>query len=158
MKATFIAITVAAAIAQFISAELTDPTNSPSNHSGRAIVYTLTEAQAARAQARVDMLSSVPHTKVNTEEISKLMEGGTSPLKGFEGCTEDQKYFIFQAFLQVRKIFEPVVKRWKDYPIDWTSAAALEFFGPPVDTRKYRKTVRCKFKASCESFRWKLYA
>lgn len=62
---------------------------------------------------------------------------------GYEGCSSDQMKKIEQAGNDLLKLAYAAVPYGAepDKVIDWNSAAALEFFGPPSKNEPYRKQV-----------------
>lgn len=62
---------------------------------------------------------------------------------GYDGCSSDQKRKIGQAATDLLKLAYAAVpyNARPDEVIDWNSAAALEFFGPPSRNEPYRGQV-----------------
>ncbi|KAF3316600.1 hypothetical protein TWF173_001883 [Orbilia oligospora] len=108
-------------------------------------IYLPDEKYRAKAQEYKKKWSEQGRSRpdLTKEEISTFLREEPKGLQGFQGCDDRQKGIIIQTFLSVRTLFfEPLVKDWKDYSIDWTTAAAIEFFGPAGETRPYRDTVK----------------
>lgn len=75
--------------------------------------------------------------------ISSLITciSATNQLIGYEGCGTDQggqKDKIDEAFRQAKDIFDVV----RDANIDWNSAAAVEFLGPPGFNQNMQSVIQ----------------
>ncbi|KAK6513209.1 hypothetical protein TWF506_009372 [Arthrobotrys conoides] len=156
MRADLISfITATAALVHGFSEELTKSIDTPTgriieprlghdlfDNNTKLIVYRpdeKTRAQIERDQAKWAHEPAQPG--LTKEEIAKFLREEPKGLEWFEGCDENQKGILIQTFLGVRALLEPLVKEWREFPVDWTSAAAIEFFGPPAVTQIYRATV-----------------
>lgn len=65
----------------------------------------------------------------------------TNQLVGYEGCSTDQggqKDKIVEAFQQAKDIFDVI----RDASIDWNSAAAVEFLGPPGFNQNMQSVIQ----------------
>jgi hypothetical protein len=62
----------------------------------------------------------------------------TNELVGYEGCDNTKKTKIDEAFSQAKKIFDVI----RDAQIDWNSAAAVEFLGPPGFNQNMQSVIQ----------------
>jgi hypothetical protein len=62
----------------------------------------------------------------------------TTQLVGYEGCSTGQTGAINEAFTQSKEIMDLV----RTADIDWNSAAALEFLGPPGFNQNMQSVIQ----------------
>ena len=72
--------------------------------------------------------------------LSTLFSGilATNELVGYESCNDGQQQKIKDAFDHAKRIFNVI----RDSQIDWNSAAAVEFLGPPGFNQNMQSVIQ----------------